>query len=349
MSFQNDSKPIIFSAAKSAPNAVGCGSERSRTKKIELLQTGKSSAYDVFLGGSCNPTTWRQDVAIPYFKSQGITYYNPQQSNWVPEMIELEHQAKQTSQILFFVLNELTRNVVSMIEVSYMSGHRRRLIVMIHPYPSTKHTINGERLPDLELNDLENALATVHDLVERQGAPVFNNINSAMSCVAKVIKENVLIEELGLKDNAQPVKLAHVQIGDILVRLREAFDTLDTSRFGKISLADMRMAFRIHTHRDLLQRDLRLIVDVLQQESEKIPMEQLFINFEDFCKIVSEFQQFQVPAGERTKLWDNLAVKTSHFLRCIVHPFSGRHRRHVLQQQQASHQRPGMIIYMLRL
>ncbi len=113
-----------------------------------------------------------------------------------------------------------------------------------------------------------------------------------MSCVAKVIKENVLIEELGLKDNAQPVKLAHVQIGDILVRLREAFDTLDTSRFGKISLADIKMAFRIHTHRDLPQRDLRLTVDVLQEDEKIVAAEQLLVNFDDFCKIVSEFQQF---------------------------------------------------------
>ena len=31
-------------------------------------------------------------------------------------MIELEHQAKQTSQILFYVVNEQTRNVASMID-----------------------------------------------------------------------------------------------------------------------------------------------------------------------------------------------------------------------------------------
>jgi len=31
----------------------------------------------VFLGGSCNPTTWRSDIAIPFFKQHGITYYNP--------------------------------------------------------------------------------------------------------------------------------------------------------------------------------------------------------------------------------------------------------------------------------
>ena len=59
-----------------------------------------------------------------------------------------------------------------MIEVSYMSGHRRRLIVKIQPYPGTGHTINGERLSDEELNDLENALATVHDLVICHNRPL---------------------------------------------------------------------------------------------------------------------------------------------------------------------------------
>ena len=31
----------------------------------------------VFLGGSCNPTTWRQDVAIPTLGRARVTYYNP--------------------------------------------------------------------------------------------------------------------------------------------------------------------------------------------------------------------------------------------------------------------------------
>ena len=299
----------LTAATAKSGSGVGSGSERSKAKKVELIRSGKSSAYDVFLGGSCNPTTWRQDIAIPYFKSQGITYYNPQQANWVPEMIELEHQAKQTSQILFFVLNEFTRNVVSMIEVSYMAGQKRRLIVMINPYPGPGHKINDDILSGAELNDLENALATVHDLVERQGAPVFSSIQAAMSCTAKVIKESVAIEDLGLKDNAQPVKLAHIQIGDILVRLREAFDTLDTSRNGKISIADMKMAFRIHTHKDLPQKDLRLVIEVLQhdRESNKVPADQLLISFEDFCKVVSEFQQTQQngETAERTKIWDS--------------------------------------------
>eukprot|EP00931_Biecheleriopsis_adriatica_P005264 TRINITY_DN106792_c0_g1_i1.p2 TRINITY_DN106792_c0_g1~~TRINITY_DN106792_c0_g1_i1.p2 ORF type:complete len:104 (-),score=14.89 TRINITY_DN106792_c0_g1_i1:210-494(-) len=32
---------------------------------------------DVFLGGSCNPTTWRKDVAVPMLIHKGVTFFNP--------------------------------------------------------------------------------------------------------------------------------------------------------------------------------------------------------------------------------------------------------------------------------
>lgn len=257
------------------------GSTTGKGAKYLRTQKSGASAYDVFLGGSCNPTSWRQDVAIPALKAHGITFYNPQQSNWVPEMIELEHQAKQTSQILFFVLNEKTRNVVSMIEVAYLAGANRRLIVVINPYPSPNHTINGEAMSESEFNDLNNGLITVHDLVERQGLPVFSDISVALRCTKRVLKDDVAIEDLGLHDSVRPVKLAHVQIGDRLVRLREAFDTLDTSRTGRINQDDLKMAFRIHAHRDLSQRNLKQIASV--------DPSQVF-DFEQFCCIVSEFK-----------------------------------------------------------
>lgn len=36
-----------------------------------------ATAPEVFLGGSCNPTTWRADVAIPALDRLGISFYNP--------------------------------------------------------------------------------------------------------------------------------------------------------------------------------------------------------------------------------------------------------------------------------
>ena len=65
-----------------------------------------------------------------------------------------------------------------------------------------------------EYDDLQGAMETVQDLIERQGIPVFNNIHVALHCTTKVLQENLSIEELGLKDQAQPVRLAHIQIGD---------------------------------------------------------------------------------------------------------------------------------------
>jgi len=279
-------------------------------------QKSTSSAYDTFLGGSCNPTSWRQDKAIPHLKVQGITFYNPQQDNWVPEMIELEYQAKVTSQILFYVLNEQTRNIGSMIEVCQYAGNNRRLIVVLSSYPGPGHTINGEKLTKNEYDDLQAGMEMVQDLIERQGIPVFNNINVALNCTTKVIKENLNIEELGLKDQAQPVRLAHIQIGDKLVRLREAFDTLDTAKCGKLSLQEIKMAFRIHVHRDLSSHDLQAICSShgVNVALPDLPLDQIFITFDEFCCLVSEYKTRLT----RDQAKDSLISKTMHFISSAV-------------------------------
>lgn len=252
--------------------------ESSEPKK---KSSNGSCSYDVFLGGSCNPTVWRKDLAIPHFKSHGITFYNPQQSNWVPEMIELEHQAKQTSQLLFFVVNEKTRNVVSMIEISYLAGKKRKLICFVGKYPEHHHKINNEPLSPNEWSDLQTGLTVVNDLVERQGIPVFDQMDVALQCATKVIKEGLEIQELTLKDGARPVMHADLQIGDRLVRLREAFDAVDTGRTGKISINDLKMAFRIHVHRDLTSSDIRKISSYLKSDT---------LDFNAFCCIVADFK-----------------------------------------------------------
>lgn len=50
---------------------------KNSNSKDELKPTDCNSAPEVFLGGSCNPTTWRADVAIPTLQTLGISFYNP--------------------------------------------------------------------------------------------------------------------------------------------------------------------------------------------------------------------------------------------------------------------------------
>jgi len=306
------------STVHSYPVQVSKVPEKRRKGELRT-QRSTTSAYDVFLGGSCNPTTWRKDTAIPHLKGRGITFYNPQQANWVPEMIELEHQAKYSSQILFWVLNCETRNVASMVEVSQFSGTNRRLIVVLEPYPGPGHNISGEGITKAEFEDLENGMETVQDLIERQGIPVFSSLEVALSCTAKVLKENLSIEELGLKDQCQPVRLAHIQIGDKLIRLREAFDTLDTGRTGKLSLAEIKMAFRIHVHRDLAAMDLQAICSShgVNAPLTDLPLDQIFIRFDEFCSLVSEYKS-KVRDPSRSR--DTILSKTVHFFSTLVSP-----------------------------
>ena len=174
------------SSAETTENSAGCHAQAGQLVK---KKSANGCSYDVFLGGSCNPTVWRRDLAIPHFKSHGITFYNPQQSNWVPEMIEIEHQAKQTSELLFFVVSDKTRNVVSMIEISYLAGKKRKLICCLMTYPEVNHKINNEPISKVEWQDLQGGLTVVNDLLERQNFPVFESIDEvddvALECATK--------------------------------------------------------------------------------------------------------------------------------------------------------------------
>ncbi|KAK7867197.1 hypothetical protein R5R35_008388 [Gryllus longicercus] len=263
-------------------------------KKRRNRRVSRIPKYEVFLGGSCNPTTWRHDIAIPMLKRLGITYYNPQVSHWGPELIELEHQAKQNAAVLFFVIDNQTRSVASIIEAAHMSGRHRKLILVIHAYEGPGQKIWGESISPEEFEDLTTGQMVLQDLVERQGIPVFESIPIALNCTAKVLRENISVQELGLKDYAQPVKMAHVQLGDKLIKLREAFDALDTTNSGELCLADVCMAFRILTNRNLSLADVRSIVAAQTgmpgNEVKDLPLEQLHVNFEQFCAIVAEFK-----------------------------------------------------------
>lgn len=64
-----------------------------------MLGDASSSAASlkpyVFLGGSCDPTVWRREIALPKLDKYKIPYYNPQIDDWHPELIQLEAVAKE--------------------------------------------------------------------------------------------------------------------------------------------------------------------------------------------------------------------------------------------------------------
>ncbi|VDM34366.1 unnamed protein product [Hydatigera taeniaeformis] len=112
----------------------------------------------VFLGGACNPTTWRKDIAIPFLEANRIPYFNPQFDEWCPELIAQEAAAKECASCLLFVFQpHLTRGLASLVEVAYLAARpyvndcsscyrRSRLLLIVRPSPSSTPTFHGSTI-----------------------------------------------------------------------------------------------------------------------------------------------------------------------------------------------------------
>ncbi|KAJ2946469.1 hypothetical protein O0L34_g12514 [Tuta absoluta] len=124
----------------------------NRDKDTTAKQVNGSEAtpppYEVFLGGSCNPTTWRSDIAIPMLNKMGITYFNPQVDDWSSELMELEYRAKAAARALLFVLDSETRAVAASVEAAHLAAAPRDLLLVLRPY-SRHQTIGKETIDDM--------------------------------------------------------------------------------------------------------------------------------------------------------------------------------------------------------
>ena len=159
-------------------------------------QQQKHCECEVFLGGSCNPTTWRFQYAIPYFKLHSISYYNPQVDNWTEDLVEIEYCAKESALLLFFVIDHNTRSLAAIAEICYVAARGRNLIVVMDPMPNEKDQIRFIRQKNFH-NELDNqydydnvcqARQTLKLLLQNINIPVFDNIHVALECAAYFIE-----------------------------------------------------------------------------------------------------------------------------------------------------------------
>ncbi len=136
----------------------------------------------VFLGGSCNPTTWRKDVAIPILEAAAVTYYNPQVDDWSPELVDIEAKAKAEAVILLFVIDSQTRAIASILEATEMIMAGRDVVLVIDQIADGTE-IGGQKVTGSELKDLNRARTYLIDLAIRHKADVFARVADAVTAV----------------------------------------------------------------------------------------------------------------------------------------------------------------------
>ncbi|XP_076260446.1 NDT-like domain-containing protein raw isoform X2 [Rhynchophorus ferrugineus] len=206
-----------------------------RKSMQQKLNKCPKSKCEVFLGGSCNPTTWRADTAIPELEKHGISFYNPQVSMWAPELLAQEHDAKQSASVLLFVIDSQTRSTVGMLEVAYLVASGRCVIVVAQPYKKGQ-SIMGETISNKEYHDLVQGQKSLLDLIKSKGVQIHSNLTTALQCTAEILKS-------ASSNGRSPDE----QIMYKLRRLREVYDSYN----GQMKLYDVIGAYHKLTNRSL--------------------------------------------------------------------------------------------------
>jgi raw len=134
----------------------------------------------IFLGGSCNPTTWRKDTAMPFLEATGVAFYNPQVDDWHEGLVKLEADAKAESEILLFVIDGQTRAIASILEATEYTVAGRDVLLVIDDMVDGAE-VDGEKVSGRQLKDLNRARSYLRDLASRHdNALVFEDVEQAM-------------------------------------------------------------------------------------------------------------------------------------------------------------------------
>jgi len=160
--------------------------------KMQVPEQAAPDQDDVmFLGGSCNPTTWRRDVSMPLLEKNGVKYYNPQVDDWSPDLMVLEQKAKNVAKVLLFVVDGLTRAVASMVEIAELITLGRKIVLVVNNIEDGQE-IDGAPVGGRELQDLNRGRAYLANLADRHEVPVYTDVIHATFHAIKIMQDKEL-------------------------------------------------------------------------------------------------------------------------------------------------------------
>lgn len=111
------------------------------------------------LFGTCGKSTWRNELFIPKYKELGLVdganFFNPQVSDWKPELAEIEAKHLAEDQIILFPVTKETYGTGSLAETgfsilqAFKFDDRREIILLIDPVPDPSLNVDD---PDKKLS-----------------------------------------------------------------------------------------------------------------------------------------------------------------------------------------------------
>lgn len=121
----------------------------------------------VFLGGTCNGSTWREDL-IPLLK---VDYFNPVVEEWTTDCMAREIKEREECDFCLYVITPLMKGVYSIaeaVEDSIKRPEKTLFCVLDNEYGNGKHTVfEGHELKSLE---------QTKQMIQKNGALCFNTL-----------------------------------------------------------------------------------------------------------------------------------------------------------------------------
>ncbi|XP_012938395.1 uncharacterized protein LOC101846735 [Aplysia californica] len=144
--------------------------------------------YDIYLGGSCGEANWREDVAIPLLKREGVSFLNPLVTKWSDHLIPMQAAEREKCRMLLYVIADCTRAIGAMVEAAYYIGRGCRVTLCLEKLtPDT--TVAGEQMTEAALKDYSRSREYLSDMASREGAPVFENVNDSLESIVKCVRK----------------------------------------------------------------------------------------------------------------------------------------------------------------
>lgn len=126
---------------------------------------------DIFLGGTCNNSTWRNEL-MPMLTEANISYFNPVVEDWTLDCQEVEDWHKANDNYNLFVITKEMTGVFSIAEVTDCSNK----------YPDT--TIFYPIYNGFDKGQCK-SLKAVAKLVESNGAKVVESFDEIIDFINK--------------------------------------------------------------------------------------------------------------------------------------------------------------------
>ena len=156
----------------------------TRSKSSDIAE----DIYDIYLGGSCGEANWREDLAIPLFKREGISFLNPLVTKWSEHLIPMQAAEREKCKILLYVIADSTRALGAMVEAAYYIGRGCRVTLCLEKL-SPDRTVSGEAMTESAFKDYSRGRVYLSDMASRAGVPVFENVTESLEAIVKSVRK----------------------------------------------------------------------------------------------------------------------------------------------------------------